>query len=95
MALGNGMVPASQRLISDNKGGRYPSGIVATTFAEVGVELEFVSEELSRDVEVLAADHDDVLPVEDLFGDGRGKTTWRLALRRDSGTYLGGVLCRQ
>lgn len=44
------------------------------------MELEFVSEELSRDVEILAADYNDMLTVEDLFGDGRGKTTWLLAM---------------
>ena len=47
------------------------------------MELEFVSEELSRDVEVLATDYNDMLTVENLLGDGRGKTTWLLAMHRD------------
>jgi len=44
------------------------------------MELEFVSEELAGDVEVLAADDNDMLAVEDLLGDSRGKTTWLLAV---------------
>ena len=40
------------------------------------MEFEFVSEEFARDIEFLTADYNDVLPVENLFGDGRGETTW-------------------
>ena len=47
------------------------------------MELEFVSEELSGDVEVLAADNNDMLTVQNLLGDSRGKTTWLLAICTD------------
>jgi hypothetical protein len=47
------------------------------------VELDFVSEELSGDVEVLAADNNDMLTVENLLGDSRGKTTCLLAMCTD------------
>ena len=42
------------------------------------MELEFISEKFSRDIEVLATDHNDVLTVENLFCNSRGKTTWEL-----------------
>jgi hypothetical protein len=53
----------------------YPSGIITTTFPEVCMELEFVAEEFSRDVDVFTTDYDDMLSIEDLFGDCGGKTT--------------------
>ena len=56
--------------------GRYPSRVVTTTFAEVCMELEFITEEFSRDVDVFTTDYDDMLSIEDLFGDCGGKTTW-------------------
>jgi hypothetical protein len=55
--------------------GRYASGIVAAAFVEVGMELEFVSEELARDVELFAADYDNVLAIENLLGDNGGEST--------------------
>jgi hypothetical protein len=57
--------------------GSYPCRVVTTTFTKIGMELEFISEKLSRDVEILATDHDDMLTIEDLFCDSRGKTAWR------------------
>jgi hypothetical protein len=39
------------------------------------MELEFVSEELARDVELFASDYDDVLAIENLLGDNRGEST--------------------
>ena len=39
------------------------------------MELELVAEEFSGDVDVFTADDDNVLSIEDLFGDGGGKTT--------------------
>ena len=39
------------------------------------MELELVAEEFSRDVDVFTTDDDNVLTVEDLFCDCRGKTT--------------------
>lgn len=56
--------------------GAYASGIVAAAFVEVGMELEFISEEFSRDVEFLTADYDDVLTIENLLGDNGGESTW-------------------
>ena len=41
------------------------------------------AEELSRDVEGLAADDDNLLAVEELLGDGRGQTTEKVALAVD------------
>lgn len=40
------------------------------------MKLEFVAEEFSRDVDVFTTDNDDMLSIEDLFGDCGGKTTW-------------------
>lgn len=37
-------------------------------------------EELSRDVELLAADDNDLLAVEELLGDGAGETTEKVSL---------------
>jgi hypothetical protein len=42
------------------------------------MELEFVPEELSGNVEILATDYDNMLTVEDLFCDGRGETACKL-----------------
>ena len=53
----------------------YASGIVAAAFVEVGMELEFVSKELARDVELFTADYDDVLAIEDLLCDNGGEST--------------------
>jgi len=39
------------------------------------MELEFIAEEFSRDVDVFTTDYDDMLSIEDLFGDCGGKTT--------------------
>jgi len=39
------------------------------------MELEFVAEKFSRDVDVFTTDYDDMLSIEDLFGDCGGKTT--------------------
>jgi hypothetical protein len=61
-------------------GAPYSSRIVSTTFAKICMELEFVSEKFSRDIEILATDHNDVLTVENLFCNSRGKTTWELVL---------------
>jgi len=49
---------------------RYASRIVTTTFTEISMELEFISEEFSRNVEFLTTDYDDMLTVENLFCDG-------------------------
>jgi hypothetical protein len=38
------------------------------------VELEFITEELPRDVKVFAADDDDMLTVKELFRDNRGES---------------------
>jgi len=65
--------PASNALCA---GRTYSSWVVTTTFLEVGVELEFIPEEFARDVDVLAADYNDMLTIEDLFGDGRGETAY-------------------
>ena len=54
---------------------RYASRIVTTTFTEVGVEFEFISEEFSGNVEVLATDYNDMLSIENLFCDGGGETS--------------------
>ena len=63
--------------------GAYASGIVAAAFVEVGMELEFISEEFSRDVEFLAADYDDVLTIENLFGDNGCKSAWHRSATDD------------
>ena len=79
--------------------GRYPSRVVTTTFAEVCMKLEFIAEEFSRDVDVFTTDYDDMLSIEDLFGDCGGKTTCtQISSMRGRGMlrkYLGGVLCRR
>lgn len=41
------------------------------------------SEELSGDVEGLAADNDNLLAIEELLGDGAGEATEEVALRID------------
>jgi len=43
---------------------------------KVGMELEFISEELSRNIEFFTTDYDDMLAVEDLLCDDGGETTW-------------------
>ena len=79
--------------------GRYPSRVVTTTFAEVCMKLEFIAEEFSRDVDVFTTDYDDMLSIEDLFGDCGGKTTCtQISSMRGRGMlrkYLGGVLFRR
>lgn len=49
------------------------------------MELEFVSEELARDVELFAADYDDVLAIEDLLGDNGGESTCRVSKMHRTG----------
>jgi hypothetical protein len=49
--------------------GMYASGVVTATFSEVCMELEFISEEFSRDVKVFTTDYDDMLTIENLFCD--------------------------
>jgi hypothetical protein len=44
------------------------------------MELEFISEEFSRDIEILTADYNNVLTVENLFGDSGGETTWQVSV---------------
>ena len=76
---GNEMGPDSRVSLhdSESKGGgkRYASRVVTTTLTEIGVELEFIAKEFSRNVEIFATDYDDVLTIEELLGDGGGKTT--------------------
>lgn len=57
------------------------SRIVSACFSEVGEVLELVSEELSRDVDVLTSDHDNLLSVEELLGDCRSQSTKEMPLR--------------
>jgi hypothetical protein len=75
MGHGNGRVPASVDTIEI-----YPCRIVSTTFMKVGVKLEFISEEFSRDIQILTTDNNNMLAIENLFGDNRCKTTWHIRL---------------
>ena len=53
-----------------------------------GVQRTLSAEELSRDVERLAANDNDLLALEELLSNGRGKTTEKVALAID-----GDLLC--
>ena len=44
------------------------------------MELEFISEEFSGNIEILATDYDDMLTIENLFGDNGGETTCSISL---------------
>ena len=94
MEPGNGMVPKLQ-ISYERFSATYTSRVVTTTFTEVRMELEFVSEEFSRDIEFLTTDNDNVLTIENLFCNSRGKTTYLLQLHRMYGTNPKGVLCRR
>lgn len=48
-----------------------------------GCSRTLSAEELSRDVEGLAADNDDLLAVEELLGNNAGKTAQQVALAID------------
>lgn len=55
--------------------------VVSTCFSEVCKVLELVSEEFSRDVDVLTSDDNNLLSVQKLFGDRRSKSTKKVTLR--------------
>jgi hypothetical protein len=50
------------------------------SLAEVGVVLQLVAEELTRNVQSLTADNNNLLTVEELLGDNRGETAKKMAL---------------
>lgn len=50
---------------------------------DIGLLLTLRTEEFSRDVDGFAADNDDLLSVQELLGDGAGKTTKKMALAVD------------
>lgn len=55
----------------------------ADIVARKGIKRTLRTEELARDVEGLAADHNDLLAVEKLLGNNAGKTTKEVALAID------------
>jgi hypothetical protein len=53
----------------------------------VGDRRTLSAEELSRDVEGLAADNNDLLAVQELLGDGAGQATEQVSLSVDDDLY--------
>jgi len=60
--------------------GTTTGGVVSGDLSEVGVVLELGAEELSRDVEGLTADDNDLLTAKELLGDNRGESAKEMAL---------------
>lgn len=57
--------------------------VVSGGLSQVVVELQFVSEELTGDVQGFTSHHGDLLAVQQLLGDNRGQTTQQVALSVD------------
>jgi hypothetical protein len=80
-------------LVEDSGGsaeveGTTAGGVVTSDLSEMGVVLELRTEELSRDVEGLAADDNDLLTAKELLGDNRGESAKEMALAIDDDNLL-------
>jgi len=80
-------------LVEDSGGsaeveGTTAGGVVTGDLSEVGVVLELRTEELSRDVEGLTADDNDLLTAKELLGDNRGESAKEMALAIDDDNLL-------
>lgn len=80
-------------LVEDSGGsaeveGTTAGGVVTGDLSEMGVVLELRTEELSRDVEGLTADDNDLLTAKELLGDNRGESAKEMALAIDDDNLL-------
>jgi len=68
--------------------GTTTGGVVSGDLSEVGVVLELGAEELSRDVEGLTTDNNDLLTAKELLGDNGGESAKKMALAIDDDNLL-------
>lgn len=84
---------ATDGLVEDSGGsteveGTSAGGVVTGHLSQVGVVLEFCTEELARDVERFTADNNDLLTAEELLSDNAGKSAKEMALAIDDDNRL-------
>ena len=84
---------ATDSLVEDSGGsaeveGTTAGGVVTGDLSEVGVVLELRTEELSRDVEGLTANNNDLLTAKELLGDNGGESAKEMALAIDDDNLL-------
>lgn len=82
------VIHTSNSLVEDSGRGTEVEGTTSwvnvATFAQVGQKLDFVSVEVAREVQLLAAHHDHLAALQQVLGDNGGQTAKQMAASIDN-----------